>query len=76
MEGGPGESGGEAQWGQGCALGGGGGEPSCEMNKARAVQAWGVLLWERLGEDLGLQSHKEGSPLAGQADGTGDGGGD
>ena len=46
--------------------------PAAEMNKARAVQAWGeVLLWERLGGGTLGSSPTRASPLAGQADGTG-----
>lgn len=32
--------------------------PAVQMNKAGAVQAGEVLLWERLGGGLGLQHHK------------------
>lgn len=32
--------------------------PAVQMNKAGAVQAGEVLLWERLGGGLGLQPHK------------------
>lgn len=32
--------------------------PAVQMNKASAVQAGEVLLWERLGGGLGLQPHK------------------
>lgn len=51
--------------------------PAAEMNKARAVQAWGeVLLWERLGRGTLGSSPTRASPLAGQRTGRGDGGGD
>lgn len=51
--------------------------PAAERNKAGAVQAAGeVLLWERVdGGTLG-SSPTRASSLAGQAVGTGDGGGD
>lgn len=79
MEGGPGESEGEGERGEGvhAAVVVVVESPAAEMNKARAVRAWGeVPLWESLGGGTLGSSPTRASPLAGQADGTGGRGGD
>lgn len=78
MEGGPGESEGEGERGLGVhavVVE----SPAAEMNKARAVRAWGeVPLWERLGGGTLGSSPTRASPLArrtGRGDGAGTSGG-